>query len=292
MFAAGPGQIWSSVLSGRKRVGGSLAAQALGLVAGTAGAAAFILRGRPEAAAMAFASGGLVTAAATFVLAARLGIPRVPLKTAMGEARTLLRYSAALAATTSFYAIVLFVLRLVYRDAFGATQLGYWLAANRISDMSTQLVGLFLVQVFVPHLTTTSTEAARRAVIARCAAIGAAGMGAILLTFSLAPGLWVRLFLSDAFLPAVPSIQIYMLGDTLRVLPSLAMFAAFAQGRPARFAAIDMGSPAVMAAITVALIGFGLPLAPPLGYVAAYAMAAAATVFVFLGRKRVAATVA
>jgi O-antigen/teichoic acid export membrane protein len=286
-LTAGPGQIWCSILSGRKRTASSLAAQALGLLAGTGGAAALIVRGQPAGAAIAFAGGGLVTMAAAFVLAARLKIPTVPWRRATGEVRILLRYSVALAATTGFTSIVLFGLRSLYREGFGATELGYWLAANRISDMSTQLLGLFMIQFFVPHLATTPDDAARRSLMLKCWVAGAGGMGAILAVFSVGARPLVRLFLSDAYEPAIGAIQSYMLGDMLRVWSSLAMFAAFARGRPGRYAAIEIGALAVMAAITSALIEAGQARAPFLGYIGAYGAAAAAVTVVFLlGRPR------
>ena len=283
-LAAGPGQVWCSILSGRKRVAQSLAAQASGLLAGAGAAAWLITRGEPVAAAIGFASGSLVTMAVSFLFTAALRIPFAPPRSTMAEIRTLLRYSAAFAATTGFSAIVLFGLRWRYREAFGATELGYWMAANRISDLSTQLLGLFMIQVFVPHLAMTESEPARRALVLRCWAAGAAVMGAIVAVFSLAPRPLVHIFLSDAFLPAIPAIRTYMVGDLLRVWPTLAMYAAFARGRPSRYAAIEIGTLSVMATITLALVSVGQVQAPQFGYLGAYALAAVLVTLAFLWR--------
>lgn len=274
VLAAGPGQIWCSILSGRKRIASSLGAQAAGLLASTVSAAWLITQGRPVAATLAFASGGLVTMAVSFVLAGRLRIPMAPSRSAVPEVRTLLRYSAAFAATTGFTSVVLFGLRWLYRESFGPVELGYWMAANRISDMSTQLLGLFMIQFFVPHLAMGEDEAARRSLILRSWALGAAIMATILVVFSLASGPLVHLFLSDAYLPAIPAIRAYMTGDFLRVWPSLAMYAAFASGRPGRYAAIEIGTLGIMAAITVVLVSAGDMHAPLYGYAGAYAVAA------------------
>jgi O-antigen/teichoic acid export membrane protein len=284
-LAAGPGQIWCSILTGRKRTAASLAAQALGLVTGTAAAAGLIIRGEAAAATIAFASGGLTTMVVSAAFATRLGIPAAPVRTAMPEVRVLLRYSAALAATTGFTSIVLFGLRSHYRGAFGTVELGYWLAANRISDMSTQLLGLFMIQFFVPHIAAAPNAAARRTLALRSWAVATVGMGTILLVFTLAARPLVHLFLSDAYLAAIPSIRIYMAGDVLRVWPSLAMYAAFAAGRPGRYAGIEMGAMALMAATALALIAVGQPRAPELGYLSAYGAAAALITVVFLWRE-------
>lgn len=271
---AGAGQIWCGLLSGRGKVVASLAAQAMGLAAGAGGAAWLIVAGRPIEATQAFAAGGLVTTATAALLAAPLKIPATPWRAARARVRPLLRYSAALAATTGFSALILFGLRAHYRDAFGHTELGYWMAANRVSDMSTQLLGLFMIQAFVPRLARETDPAAARRLTLRFWAAGVAGMAAFATIFALAAPLLVHLFLSDAYLPAIPVIQTYMIGDCFRVFASIAMFSAFARGQPGRYAAIEIGALSLMAAIIVTLAAAGETRAPQLGYVGAYAIVA------------------
>ena len=280
-LVAGPGQIWCSILSGRKRVAQSLAAQAGGLTTGTALAAWQIGVGNGVAAAIGFSAGSLVTMAASFRFSGRLRIGLTAPRSASAEVRTLLRYSGALAATTGFTAMTLFGLRSFYRDAFGATALGYWLAANRISDMSTQLLGLFMIQFFVPHAAVTESEEDRRTLVVRC---WAAATGMILTgiaIFSMASVPLVRLFLSESFVPAIPAIRTYMIGDAFRVCASLAMFAAFARGRPGVYAGIEIATISVMAIIAVALISLGEASAPQLAYVTAYGITAVAVAISF-----------
>ncbi len=282
---AGPGQIWCSILSGRDRAAYSLSAQAVGLLAGTGAAAWLIARHDPASAALAFAAGPLVTMALAFLFARPLHLALAPVAIVKTEARRLLGYSAAIAATTGFSAIVLFGLRSVYRDHFGVTALGYWMAANRISDLSTQFLGLFLLQFFVPHVATLTDADAKRRLILRCAAAGTAVMGTAILVFWVASGPLVHLFLSDVYRPAIPVIRIYMIGDMLRVWVSLAMFAAFAAGKPGRYAAIEIATLAMMAAIALVLIGLGDPRAPQFGYAGAYAASALLAALVFLVRR-------
>lgn len=270
-LAAGPGQICWSILSGRKMVAQSLGAQSAGLVIGTAAAAWFVIRGRYPAAALAFAAVPLVGGVAALPFTARLNLQWRPTRRGLGE---LLGYSAAIASTFGFTALTLFALRSFYRDQFGTTELGYWLAANRISDMSTQFVGLFMLQALVPQLATASSPEDRRRLILRYGSIAAGLMGAALLVFLVASGLLVRLFLSSAYLPAISGIRLYMTGDFFRVWASLAMFTAFASGKPARYAAIEIGTIALMAVLTLALIAAGEARAPQIAYLAAYAVTA------------------
>lgn len=272
--AAGPAQIWCSILSGRRRVASSLGAQSAGLTAGTAAAAWMIVRGDAVAAAIGFAGGWIVTMVLAWRLAAGLRIGFAAVRASMDQVRILLRYSGAFAATAGFAAVVLFGLRFVYRESFGAEALGYWMAANRISDMSTQLLGLFMIQFLVPHLATIEDMATRRAFVLRCWAVGAAIMAGGLLLFSVASTPLVHLFLSDAYLPAIPFIRAYMLGDVFRVAVSLAMFSAFASGRPGVYAAIEIATLALMAAITLALIAADNMSAPKFGYAGAYCVSA------------------
>ena len=109
-------------------------------------------------------------------------------------------------------------------------------------------------------------------------------MACALLVFSLASRPLIHIFLSDAFLPAAPIIEVYMIGDVLRVWPSLAMHTAFANGQPLRYAGIEVASLTLMAFVATALTMAGDPAAPQTGYVIAYAAAALAVSAAFLLR--------
>ena len=182
---------------------------------------------------------------------------------------------------------MLFALRWTYRDHFGSVELGYWLAANRISDLSTQFLGLFLMQAFVPQFTAASDPHDRRLLLLRFGALGACLTGSALLIFVSAGRLLVPLFLSDAYLPAIPSIRLYMVGDFARLWVSLAMFVAFALGKPARYAWIEISTMALMAVVTVVLISTGEVLAPQIAYASAFgAMALLLGAAIFLRSRR------
>jgi hypothetical protein len=84
----------------------------------------------------------------------------------------------------------------------------------------------------------------------------------------------VHVFLSDAFLPAIPVIGTYMVGDLCRVWVSLAMYDAFARGRPLRYVGIEIGTMAMFAGITLLLVLLGDRAAPQIGYASAYAITA------------------
>jgi O-antigen/teichoic acid export membrane protein len=286
VLAGASSGLWCSLLTGRQRVAQSLSAQAAGLIAGASGAAWRILAHDAAGAALAFAAGPLVTTGVAVPFALRLGLPLIPRLSAWAPMAALLRYSAAIAVTTGYVSITAFGLRWLYREHFGVAQLGYWLAANRVSDMSTQLLGLFMIQMFVPHVAMAKDEARRRAFLVRCWAAAAGVMTCALLVFSAASRPLVHLFLSDAYLPAIPIIRLYMVGDVLRVWPSLAMHTAFATGHPLRYAAIEVGALTVMALVASSLILAGDPAAAQTGYVVAYGMAALAVSAGFLLKPR------
>ena len=281
-LAGAPGGIWCAMLTGRRRVAQSLSAQAAGLLAGSGAAAWRILAHDPAGAALAFSAGSMVTGCAALPLALRLGLPLLPRPAAWPHVAALLRYSAAIAATTGASALVAFGLRWITRDQFGVAQLGYWLAASRISDLSTQLVGLFMIQVFVPHLAVIRGDAQRRAFLLRCWARGAGVMGLFLAVFSLAPRPLIHIFLSDSYQPAATIIRLCMIGDVLRVWLSLATHTAFANGAPQRYAGMEIATLAIMAVVAVALTAAGEPNALPIGYLVANAISAAVISAVFL----------
>ena len=281
-LTGGPGQIWCSILSGRRRVATSLVAQASGLFAGIAIATVFIVRGEPHAAATAFAGGPLLTMIVAGRAVARLRLKIPSRAAAIGQVLPLIRYSTAFAATSGYTALVLFGLRSFYRHQFGATALGYWIAANRISDMSNQLLGLFFIQFYVSHVADLGDQTERRGFILRCWAAATALMTIAFLVFSIAGRELVSLFLSAAFVPAVPIIQTYLLGDVLAVWASLAMYTAFARGRPGQYAAIEIATVSLMAVIAIALMAMGNPRAPQLAYVSAYAVTAVLVTIAFV----------
>jgi O-antigen/teichoic acid export membrane protein len=281
-LAGAPGGIWCAMLTGRKRVGQSLSAQAAGLLAGSGAAAWRIMAHDPAGAALAFSAGSMVTGCAAWPFAQHLGLPLLPRLAAWPQVAGLLRFSAAFAATTGASALVAFGLRWITREHFGVTQLGYWLAASRISDLSTQLVGLFMIQVFVPHLAMIADDARRRVFLLRCWATGAGMMSFSLAVFCLASRPLIHIFLSDSYQAAATIIRICMIGDVLRVWLSLAAHTAFANGAPQRYAGMEIATLAVMAVVALALTAAGEPNALPIGYLVANAIAAVVLSVVFL----------
>ncbi len=143
-----------------------------------------------------------------------------------------------------------------------------------------------MIQVFVPHLAMMRDEGERRAFLVRSWGAAAGVMTCFLAAFSLASGPLVHIFLSDAYLPAAAIIRICMIGDVLRVWPSLAMHAAFANGQPLRYAGMEIGALTVMAVVGAALTAAGDPAALQTAYVVAYALAALAVTAAFLLRPR------
>jgi O-antigen/teichoic acid export membrane protein len=267
---AGPGQIRCSMLSGQGRMIASLAIQSVGLLAGAAGAAVFAFRGDPAAAALAFAAGSLIPSVPALRITLRpFNWP--PAAALLVQATRLLRYSLAFGTVAAATPLMLFALRWQYRADFGGDALGRWLSANRISDLSTQLIGLFMLQVFVPHVAQLGDRAARRRFTLVCGAGGMAIMALPLIAFSVAAEPLVRLFLSPSFLPAIPAIRTYMAGDMLRVWTSIAIYTAFAAGRAERYAALELAVLGSIAVLSLVLMGQGYASAPQWAYFATHA---------------------
>jgi len=286
---SGLGQLFCSVLTGTNRVATALSAQAVGLLAGAAPALFLLHLGMPTAAALAFSGGQGTT---TFVAA--LSIRHILAGARRGgdqlrpEIVRLLGFSGAFLATASIMPLTLIALRSVYRTAFGLDALGYWLAANRISDVNTQLLGLYMVQAFLPAMAAAPAAEQRRLAIGTAA--GAVCVMALPLAIFLAePSLVIRTFLSAKFLPATIFFTSYFLGDALRVGASTASFAALAHARLKLYVGIEASAALLMSGFVISLIRIGKPQAPAIAYAATYMLIFIAAGLYVLRRRRAAA---
>ena len=252
----------------------SLFAQGVGLTVGVSGCLAALFQGKAELAVIAFSAGPLATAACAYTLVRSHRLALHHPTALAAQIRTLLGFSGAYVAVALFTSITFFLVRYVYREAFALEALGYWLVANRISDTSVQLMGLFALQLFLPRYSRATDAASRTRVLGGSWAVLTGAAVALVLVFSVAPAFFVRILLSDKFIPAVPGILIYMVGDTLRATVMIGIHEAFARGRLKRYMFIEVCSSGLFAIFTVILIVMGDRRAPFIGYTAAFAIMA------------------
>lgn len=282
---SGLGQLLCSVLTGMGRAHLALLAQGVGLVGGTVPALLMLHRGDPAVAALLFSGGqGLTTLLAAGGVAPILRSAWQHRETVKAEVRRLLGFSGAFLAVTSIMPLTLIALRSVYRTAFGLDALGYWLAANRVSDVNTQLLGLYMTQAFLPAMASAPSSEHRRLAL-RTAAIALPVMAIPLVLFLVAPTLLVRAFLSAKFVPALPFFIAYFAGDVLRVGASLASFSALAHARLKLYVGLESTAAILMTFFVIALSAIGKPSAPAIAYVTTYAMISFAA-GLFLVRER------
>jgi O-antigen/teichoic acid export membrane protein len=243
----------------------------------------------PAAAALLFSGGQSVTA---LIAGARI---RDILRQALGtrgsvrpETRRLLGFAGAFLLTASIMPLVLFELRAVYRGSLGLEALGFWLAANRISDVNTQLMGLYMVQVFLPGMASIRKRTAAWRLVRHTFVVATLGMVAGLAFVLLAPTSLVSLFLSAKFVPAIPLVIGYLIGDTLRASASLGSYTALSQGRLAIYVGFEGAAAAMIAAILLLLLHGHVPNAPAIAYAGCYAlMAPLAWLFIATQLRRV-----
>jgi O-antigen/teichoic acid export membrane protein len=274
---AGAGQLCSSVLIGSGRLAANLASQTAGLIGGFVAAVACLYQAGAGWAVLAFAGGSLLTPLTAWFLARSLPAlgsgrpgPLAP------EVRTLMSYSGAFLAVAVVTPAVLFALRHFYREAFGIEALAEWLVANRISDVSTQLIGLFMVQWYLPTISGAGrTPSESRTATLTAFVVGSAVMLLLLAVFVIGAPVLVPLLLSEQYLAASRSIGLYMLGDVMRVAVSIAMFQALSQRRLRAYFGIE----AAAAALVGIVAGFGILQrwadAPYVAYVFAYGLLSA-----------------
>ena len=281
IFLSGPGQIYCSILTGLGRTGESLLSQGLGLLAGSLMCLYFIMQQQLLYSVISFSGGSIITLIFSFIKLKSYLMPSVTLKDSSKESRILLKYSGSFVILAVFSSLTLFGLRFFYKQSFGTEQLGYWLVASRISDTSTQLLGLFMVQLFLPRYASEHDPLRARKLIIQSWGAATAILLGFLGCFAIAPAFFVGLLLSDQYLPAINDILIYMVGDVLRVSASLAMHAAFARGSLSRYIGIEIATVSLFAALTVGLILIGNISAPMIGYVSAYAIATFTLIFYY-----------
>lgn len=191
------------------------------------------------------------------------------------EISSLFGYSGSFLIIAVLTPSALFVLRYIFRESFGVEALGRWLVANRISDVSTQLLGLFIGQAFLPAFAAIHDRDAARRLVRSVMLAATIAMALVLGIFSLAPTLLINTFLSDQYLFARGAIQAYMAGDVFRVAASLLMNMSLARRR-LRLAVVSELLPTfLLMAITGALIVSGWESAPFVGYVSANLAASA-----------------
>ena len=282
-LAQGAGQIYCALLAGRGQLGRSLAVQGLGVILGGGGALALLWFGDAVCSVIAFSAGSSLSVFAAWRYARAFHLPQLErLRDIVGDLRILLAFARTFLAVAAAMPAALFVLRNLYREAAGLEALGYWLMANRISDLSTQMTGIFLSQAFIPRLAATSKDdPAARALIARAALTTFALQGSFLGVFLALPEFIVKTVASEKFLPAIPFIICYMAADTLRCIPAIAQCIAIARCRANVYLFIELAIAALFAAITSSFILLRMDMAPALAYLATYAIYASVGVVIF-----------
>lgn len=274
----GLGTLLCAILTGQGRPVASLASQALGLVIATGIALYFLVAGQPIAAAAGFAAGPLLTTIGAALFVGRPVFESIRLGRDLRAAVSqLLGFSFAFLVTAALMPLTLLALRAIYRESFGLELLGYWLAANRISDVNTQLLGLYLTQEYLPKAAAAGDRTARRALVVRSFGVATAAMLVGLGAFSAAPELLITLLLSAKFVSAASLMQWYFLGDVLRVTSSLATFTALAHRRLILYVSIEAVAAGTLATAVVALTALGFQDGPGIAYAATYAIIAATT---------------
>lgn len=284
----GLGQLCNAVLIGSGRLTSNVVSQAAGLVAGFFGAVACLYRAEAGWAVVAFAAGSLLTPILAGLMARKLPALSPGVVASVGaEVRALLGYSGAFVAVALMTPIMLFTLRFFYREAFGGDALAEWLVANRISDVSTQLIGLFMAQWYLPKVAGTANGTFQTRTNIATFVLGSAVMLLLLAIFMIGAPVIVPLLLSPQYLSASGLFALYMLGDALRVSTSMALHHALARRRLWMYLGIEAAS----AALLGVLIGWGIQQerieAPYLGYVGVYGILTLVIVTVFFqGRAR------
>ena len=267
----GYGVLACAILNGRQRAPVSLILQSIGLVVGGALCIWSLLKGDPVAAVLGYAAGPILTSIMAAIILYRGRIRFGPFqKFEWHDARLLLGYSIAFLAIAVIMPGTLFGLRQIYRESFGTDFLGYWLAASRVSDVTSQILGLYMAQIFLPQVARETKPRQLRKLLRTTLLIGSTVMLGGWVVFLIGAPFFVTTFFSPAYLPAIPFIAGYLLGDGLRVTASMAMHWMLARQRLVAAISIEIGTALIMTAYLLILVTLGYREAPFWAYPAAY----------------------
>ena len=273
-LVAGLGTLLCSALSGSGRAPRSLAIQGFGLLIGGGLCLARLQAGDAEGAVVAYAAGPLCTTGIALWTVRHWLVPGdLSWSEIRTVARSLLSYASTFLIVASALPLVLFGTRYVYRIEFGTVWLGYWLMANRVSDVSTQVVGLYLSQVFLPQVTRSIPGAERLRKIRYTLILGVTVSGAGAAVFALGSRQIISLVLSERYIAALPFIMGYLVGDMFRVGGNVALYTVLAARRLKLFVAIEVGLAILVAIAILAGIAAGYPTSAYWGYLTAHAIA-------------------
>ena len=271
---SGLGNILCSALSGSGRPSLSLAIQGIGLAVG--GTLCLMkLNGGDATGAVLFYTVGPICSSVVAVWASRRWLNTVDVRWTEVHriAVSFLGYSGTFIVVVSALPVVLFGVRYAYREDFGDLSLGYWLMANRASDVTTQVVGLYLSQVFLPHMTRITSGPERLREIRRTLSLGVSVAGAGATVFAIGSDRIISLVLSDRYLPALPFILGYLIGDVFRVGGNVALYSTLAARRLGMFMAIEVCLALSVGAAIMIGIAMGFPTAAYWGYICAHVLA-------------------
>ncbi len=282
--AGGYGVLACAILNGRQRAATSLLLQSAGLIFGGMLCIWWLRNGDPLAAVLGYAAGPMLTSALAAAILSRHGIRFGPTqKFNWSETRLLLGYSIAFLAVAVIMPGTLFGLRHFYRESFGTDLLGYWLAANRVSDVTSQILGLYMAQIFLPQVARKAEPGRIGKLLRNTLFMASAVMLGGWALFMIGAPFFVTTFFSPAYLPAIPFIAGYLLGDGLRVTASMAMHCMLARRRLAAAIGIEFGTAAFMTAYLLIFIRLGYAQAPYWAYPAAYGTITVFLIAAFLG---------
>ncbi len=278
---AGQGQIIGGYLTGLGRATANMVIQTIAISMATAAALVALWFGNATLAILGFAGALALQAPLACFWLWRAGHYQSGMLWALDRQhrRNLLRFGYAFVLTATAMPTALFLLRNDYRSDFGAVALAAWLAANRLSDVTTQLLGVYMGQIYLPEQATAEHAADPRRWLKtyfRHLAIAIALMSAGVALFLLAPAFWVRIGLGPTMIYALTIISLYMIGDIARSWPSINQHSLLARGWTGVYALHEVVAAVVFVAFALACKGAFGTLAPAVAYVATNGIVGAA----------------
>ena len=283
-FGTGLGQIFSSFLVGQRKLARNLLTQSSGIVVATGAAAWFFIANEPIAAILSAVFGNVAILPVGWLLSGsspHTYSPRSSIHLGVKYAKMFARNFIAFLLVSAMLPLALMLLRDVYRQHFGVEALAFWLVANRISDVTSQLLGLFLRLLFLPVAARAPSIPAARAIVQTTSARASLLMFSVFIGFVVTSPWSVPLLLSPEYGPATPLIAAYLAGDILRVPISVVAHFLLARDRLTLYVLLEGAFVTLFAAAFVLFLAVGLKIAPFAAYCGAYSIVSGAVWIAF-----------
>lgn len=262
------GQMGCAILTGFGRSSLSLTIQGVAITIATASSAWGLLNSNVTFAVSAFAIGGTLNLISViFIHRMRNIISRLFFHFSGELLGILFRNSGSYILAACAMPITLFILRPYYSAKFGVIGLSDWLLANRISDFSSQFIGIYMSQIYLHEISVSVDKINDRNIILKSFLVLFIPMSSILIFFYIFSNEILNSILLSKSNIIKDFILLYLLGDIVRILPSMMYFTCVSKNKNLTGAGLELINSVFFIFIFFILMSFNYAAFPAYSYI-------------------------